>query len=203
MVDAPLKETLAAAVLALGRVAPERPFVDPMAGSGTLAIEHALTARRIAPGLGRLFGFERWPGRPHARHWEALKGQARQTVAATAPASISARDLSADAVAAARRNAAAAGVESDIDFAVADIADLRLAGAPGTLCMNPPYGERLAPRDLEALYDRIAAAVRRQAGWAAVILCGNPALERALGGRPAISHRLWNGPLEARLLRYE
>ena len=87
MTDAPLKETLAAAVLALGGVTPDRPFVDPMAGGGTLAIEHALAARGIPPGLRRRFGFERWPaflGDEAGRAaWERTRAEAEQ--AAMAP----------------------------------------------------------------------------------------------------------------------
>jgi 23S rRNA G2445 N2-methylase RlmL len=202
MVEAPLKETLAAAVLAIGRVDPTLPFVDPMAGSGTLAIEHALAARRLAPGLSRRFGFERWPDREgHLRRWEALKNQARASALPAAPAPIAARDVSPEAVAAARKNAEAAGVAGDLELGVADLTTLQ--ARTGTICFNPPYGERLAPASLEDLYQSISTTLRRQPGCAAVILSGNPQLEWAMGGKAAISHRLWNGPIETRLLRYE
>jgi 23S rRNA G2445 N2-methylase RlmL len=202
MVEAPLKETLAAAVLAIGRVDPARPFIDPMVGSGTLAIEQALAARRMAPGLGRRFGFERWPDRQgHLRRWEALKAQARATALPSAPAPIAGRDVSPEAISAARRNAEAAGVAGDIELAVAEVSAME--ERTGTICFNPPYGERLAPASLDELYLRIGATLRRQRGCSAVVLSGNPGLERAIGVRPAISHRLWNGPLEARLLRYD
>jgi putative N6-adenine-specific DNA methylase len=206
MTEAPLKETLAAGVLALGRVDPALPFVDPMAGSGTLAIEHALAARHIAPGLGRRFGFERWPASAGAdpRRWEALKVTARKSALPAAPAPIAARDLLAEAVAAARRNAEAAGVAADIDFSVGDVAELDPGSAPaGTVCFNPPYGERLATPALAALYARTARALRKMNGWAAVVLSGNPLFDEAMGTRPAVSHRLWNGPIEVHLLRYE
>jgi 23S rRNA G2445 N2-methylase RlmL len=205
MTEAPLKETLAAAVLALGRVDTALPFVDPMAGSGTLAIEHALAARRIAPGLRRRFGFERWPHSEggHLRRWEALKTLAARAALPAAPAPIAARDSSPGAVAAARRNAEAAGVAADIDFAVADIAELAPTAPAGTVCFNPPYGQRLADDALEPLYARIAQALAKMKGWSAVVLAGNPLLPRAIAARPTVSHRLWNGPIEVRLLRYE
>lgn len=202
MTGAPLKETLAAAVLALGRVDPALPFIDPMAGSGTLAIEHALAARRIAPGIGRRFGFERWPGRPGADVLEELRREARAGVLPAAPAPILARDADPAALAAARRNAEAAGVARDIAFEPGDVADLTSRPPPGALCLNPPYGERLAPAALGQLYRDLARTLRRFPGWAAVILSGNPQLARAMGGRPEFTHRLWNGPLEVRLLRY-
>ncbi len=143
--EAPLKETLAAAVLLLGGADPELPFVDPLAGSGTLAIEHALRARRIAPGLSRAFGFQRWPmyrGAPQSA-WDRMKEEARALAQPRAPAPILARDLHPKAVEAARRNAAAAGVGGDVQVEQGDARDLAPRFPSGTLAANPPYGERL------------------------------------------------------------
>ena len=204
--EAPLKETLAASVLSLGRVRPDLPFVDPMCGSGTFCIEQALSARRLAPGLSRAFGFQRWPGYRGAVQsaWDRLKEEARAAALPRAPAPIAGRDRSAGALTAARRNAAAAGVAADVAFEEGDARDLAPSGAAGTLCFNPPYGERLAARPLQlaGLYRGLAAMLRRFGGWTAVILSGSPLLERAIGVAPEVSHRLWNGPLEVRLLRY-
>lgn len=207
MVDAPLKESLAAAVLCLGSVAADRPFIDPMAGSGTLAIEHALAARNIAPGLHRRFGFERWATPDQRRIWESLRKGARESVRATAPCPILARDVDKLAIAAARKNAEAAGVSPDITFEVADIASLARRDPPGTLCTNPPYGERLESADSGAdvgqLYATMARAFDVMTGWRAVCLSGNPTFAKALKRRPTISHRLYNGPIETRLLVFE
>ncbi len=229
MTAAPLKETLAAAVLSLGRVAAELPLVDPMCGSGTLAIEHALAVRRIAPGLQRAFGFQRWPCYRGANQslWDRMKEEARAGALARAPAQILARDLFATPLEAARRNAATAGVAGDIDFEQGDARRLEPRWPQGTLCLNPPYGERLLGKpergegrqeerpaakrreghggnrlQLQGLYRGLGEALRRHHGWHAVILSGSPLLEQALGMKPEISHRLWNGPIEARLLRY-
>ena len=206
MADAPLKESLAAAVLALGGVPADRPFVDPMTGTGTLAIEHALASRNIAPGLRRAFGFERWSDQSHLPVFARLKKAAQDARLAKAPCPILARDISAAAIQSARRNARAAGVAEDIEFAVADVATLWPHDPPGTICMNPPYGERLpgpAPEQpLDQLYASVARTLDQMHGWSAVILCGNPLLARALRRKHEISHRLWNGPLEARLLVY-
>ncbi len=207
MVDAPLKESLGAAVLSLGGVATDRPFIDPMAGSGTLAIEHAMVARGIAPGLQRRFGFERWATSDQRKIWESLRKGAREKILAAAPCPIRARDIDKDAVAAARRNAEAAGVLSDITFEVADVAGLTAQAPAGTLCTNPPYGERLeAPAsgsDVERLYATMARSFERMAGWRAVCLSGNPAFSKILKRRATISHRLFNGPIETRLLVFE
>ncbi len=235
---APLKETLAAALLSLGKVEHDRPFIDPMCGSGTLAIEHALAARKLAPGLSRPFGFQRWPqyrGTWQSR-WDRLKEEARRSALDAAPAPIVARDLLAKAIDAARRNAAAAGVAGDIRFEKGDVRELQPDPEliRGTLCMNPPYGERLMgegeerrrpgakgkrspekPRDpddrrpahtahlkLQGMYRGLAEAMGRFHGWNAVFLSGSPLLEGAMHVKPEITHKLWNGPLEVKLLRY-
>jgi len=204
--EAPLKETLAASVLALGEVPADRPFLDPMCGSGTLAIEHALAARGLAPGLGRAFGFQRWPRyRGHLQSaWDRMKEEARACALPRAPAPIWARDRSAEALDAARRNARAAGVEADVAFAAGDARELEAPAATGTLCSNPPYGERLGVRPLQlgGFYRGLAKAFRGLSGWNLVLLSGNPLLEREMGLTPEFTHRLWNGPLEVRLLRY-
>jgi putative N6-adenine-specific DNA methylase len=206
MAEAPLKESLAAAVLALGGVRADQPFVDPMTGTGTLAIEHALASRNIAPGLRRAFGFERWADQSHRPVFVRLKQAAQGAQLAKAPCRILARDVSTQAIQSARRNAQAAGVADDISFEVADIATLVLRDPPGTICFNPPYGERLPGPDpeqpLDDLYANIAHILDRMRGWRAVILCGNPLLARAIRRQHEISHRLWNGQLETRLLVY-
>jgi 23S rRNA G2445 N2-methylase RlmL len=206
-VEAPLKETLAAAMLTLGGVAADKPFVDPMCGSGTLAIEHALVARGIAPGLQRRMSFQRWATAEQRRVWEVLRKQAKESIAAQAPCPILARDIDEAAVAAARRNADAAGVAADIDFQVADVSNLGWSTPVGTVCTNPPYGERLDPRasgtDIDRLYLGIARAFDRLHGWRAVCLSGNPLFAKSLRRRPSISHRLFNGPIETRLLVFE
>jgi putative N6-adenine-specific DNA methylase len=219
--QAPLKETLAAAVLLLGGADPDLPFVDPLAGSGTLAIEQALRARRIAPGLGRAFGFQRWPvyrGGPQSA-WDRMKAEAREAVLPRAPAPILARDLHPKAIAAARRNVAAAGVASDVTVEEGDARGLEPRFPAGTLAANPPYGERLMAgrergaalaaedarvqaKKLQGFYRGLGEMLLRHHGWTALLLSGSPLLERAIPLRPEVDHRLWNGPLEVHLLKY-
>lgn len=207
MVEAPLKETLAAAVLSLGDVAVDQPFVDPMAGSGTLAIEHALAARNIAPGLRRPMSFERWATAEQRTIWSALRKQAQAAILAKAPCPILVRDIDPTAITAARKNADAAGVLADLDFRVADVAELAAPGPAGTVCTNPPYGERLLPPassgELDRFYASVGRAFERLPGWRAVCLSGNPLFAKALHRRAVISHRLFNGPLETRLLVFQ
>jgi len=201
--EAPLKESLAAAVLALGRIEADLPFVDPMSGSGTFAIEHALSARHIAPGAARRFAFERWPSQAHDPAWARLKEEARAGVLPRAPCPIVARDISPAATQAARKNAATAGVLADLTFETADIATLGRPEPTGNLCLNLPYGERLGAPDLAPLYEKTARTFSGHRGWRLTVLSGNPLFSRIFLRRPAITHRLWNGPLETRLLVYE
>ena len=203
--EAPLKETLAASILALGEAALDRPFLDPLCGSGTLAIEHALAARRIAPGLGRAFGFQRWPRYrgEWQSSWDRMKEEARAAVLPRAPAPIRASDRDEEALDAARRNARAAGVEADVEVLLAEARTVEPFGDAGTICTNPPYGERIGgqPLQLAGFYRGLAEAFRRFHGWSVLVLSGNPLLERNLGMRPEWTHRLWNGPLEVNLVR--
>jgi 23S rRNA G2445 N2-methylase RlmL len=208
MVEAPLKETLGAAVLALGGATLELPFVDPMCGSGTLAIEQALAARGIAPGLRRRFGFERWPSlSPELRAtWGRMRAEAEAGALerSTLPLPpIVCADLDPVSVTAAHQNAAAAGVDDAITFEQADAAHLERRWPEGTVATNPPYGERLAPAKLDEIYRDVGRAFERLSGWRVIVLSGNPAFLRAIRQKPAVMHRLWNGALEVRLLRYD
>ncbi len=214
---APLKETLAASMLALGGADPELPFVDPMAGSGTLVIEHALKARRIAPGLKRAFGFQRWPayrGGPQST-WDLMKEAARAEILPKAPAPIIARDLHPKALAALHQNIGVAGLGADIVVEAGDARELVPAFPRGMIFSNPPYGERMMSgggggdaqertqdRKIAGFYRGLGEMMLRHAGWTVVLLSGNAALTRAFRLKPEIDHRLWNGPLEVRLLKW-
>ena len=216
---APLKETLAASVLLLGRVAIDQPFVDPLCGSGTLAIEQALRARRIAPGLDRAFAFQRWPcyREELQSRWDRLKAQARAEILPATPAPVLARDLHPKSIDACTRNAHLAGVTADVVIEAGDARELEPRWETGTICTNPPYGERLMDeagaetdraaartqeRKLAGFYRGLAEMLARHRGWDAVLLSGHPLLQQAIGKKPQIDHRLWNGPLEIHLLRY-
>jgi putative N6-adenine-specific DNA methylase len=198
---APLKETLAAALLRLSGWDRARPLVDPMCGAGTIPIEAALWARHISPGLlaDRRFGFERWAchDAAAARRAAELREAARARIQQDGPP-ILASDADAHAVAIARANAAAAGVP--IEIRQARVTDLRPTSPPGHVLTNPPYGERI--EGSRALYEQMARAFRRLHGHRVAILAGTPEIERAMGGR-ARSLILLNGAIECRLLMYE
>jgi 23S rRNA (guanine2445-N2)-methyltransferase / 23S rRNA (guanine2069-N7)-methyltransferase len=212
-VAAPLKENLAAAMLLRAGwdklLAGEEPvaFVDPMCGSGSLAIEAALIAADTAPGLLRSrFGFIGWLGHD-PELWQRLleEAAARRAAARCEHVRIFAYDRDEHAVAAARANAERAGVAKLLTVVRSELADLPAAPAPrGLLAVNPPYGERLGEqRQLGPLYELLGKKLREgYSGWHAAVLTGNPPLGRHLRLRATRTHRLFNGPIECRLLRF-
>ncbi len=205
---APLRETLASALLVAGRWDESAMLLDPMCGSGTIAIEGALRARGIAPGSQRGFAFERWPGFD-AGAWQAMRAQARaaERPALAGPPRIVASDRDEGAIAAARANAARAGVEGDIRFVVRPLsalaADAELAGgAPGWLVSNPPYGVRVGDRDrVRDLWAALGRVVReRLPGWTVVLLSPEERLEAQVGLEFREALRTRNGGIPVRVV---
>ena len=206
--EAPLKENVAAAVLLRGgwpqAYAEGGDLLDPMCGSGTLLIEGALMAADVAPGLRRHDGLPptRWPGFD-ADGWNALCAEALEReargLAALRPC-IHGSDLDPHAIRAARENAREAGVETAIDFAVRDVADLPVQANPrGVVACNPPYDARLAADP--ALYRALGDALKRAApNWRASLLCGDFELARATGLRANKRYQIFNGPIECSLI---
>lgn len=199
--EAPLKETLAAAILRLGGWERERPLVDPMCGSGTFPIEAALWARDIAPGLLRAgFGFERWASHDEAAAKRAadLRAAARGRILREGPL-VAGYDSDAAAITIARGNARRAALSVTLERGA--IRELLPAGEAGMIVMNPPYGERLAGS--RELYREMGAALGRMRGYRAAVLAGSPEIARAIPLRPVKSLTVWNGAIECRLLSYE
>ena len=197
---APLRETLAAAIVRLSGWDRERPLVDPMCGAGTIAIEAAGWACRVAPGLAReRFGFERWASHDEAqrRGMKELREEAKAEKLAEGPP-VFASDASPKVAQIAAENARRAGVPVVVDrLGVRNLEPLR---PPGFVVTNPPYGERLDAD--EELYAELAGAMRRMRGHTVALLAGTPAIGRAMRGKPERFHVLYNGPIECRLLVY-
>jgi len=210
-VAAPLKENLAAALL-LRAGWPEiarrgGDLVDPMCGSGTLPIEAALMAASVAPGLQRdYFGFLGWAGHD-AELWATLVEEARRmsAIGSFPPGRIFGSDQDSRSVEAAKLAAEQAGVGALVTFERRSLATVRPHGTDGLFIVNPPYGERLGEADaLRALYAEIGVVLReRFLGWQAAVFTGNPMLCRELKLEARRKHRLFNGPIEAQLLRFE
>lgn len=204
---APLKETLAAAILFDAGYTGEAPFADPLCGSGTLAIEAALIAARRPPGLSRTFAVERWPalGQQAKAMLDELRSEARGLVRPP-PHPLTARDKDPDALAAARANARAAQLGEAISFSEADAtAAPPPEGPPGLLATNPPYGDRLGSgsrKGMKSFYFKLGEGLARWRGWELAVLSGNPDFESAFHARPKGRRTLWNGPIECQLLLY-
>lgn len=202
---APLRETLAAGLLELSGWDCTVPLVDPMCGSGTIAIEAALKASRCAPGLLRQgFGFQRWPGF-EAATWKGLVRAARQEVVETITVPIIGNDMAVKAVEIARENAMRADVGDMIHFSAGDMRVLDPPPGPGVIVFNPPYGQRLGElEELKALYKDVGDTMKkRYKGYVAYLFTGNLDLAKFVGLKATRRIVLYNGPIECRLLKYE
>jgi putative N6-adenine-specific DNA methylase len=201
---APLRETLAAALLLATGWSGDVPLVDPLCGSGTIPIEGALIARRIAPGLHREFAFTRWPETDRATLERALD-EAREAVRRHSTVPIAGSDRDAGAIASARANAERAGVAEDVEFAELPLSAARppaRAAAPGLIATNPPYGVRIGEtaglRDLYAQLGKLAGGPF--SGWRVALFSASAALDGQLGIPLQELARTTNGGLPVRVV---
>ena len=198
--QAPLRETLAAAVVRLSGWDREKPLVDPMCGAGTVAIEAAAWSRRLAPGLARArFGFERWAshGDAERRAMNELRASAKAEALKQGPP-VFASDVDLEAIEMTESNAKAAGVELVVSRV--DVRDLAPLEPAGFVVTNPPYGERL---DVDGeLYAHMARSLRDLHGHTVALLAGTSAISKAMRRKPDKWWILFNGPIECRLLVY-
>ena len=210
-VIAPLKETLAAALLLKSGwpniAAAGGPLLDPLCGSGTLAIEAAWMAGDQAPGLLREhWGFSGWLGHiPVLWNRLLVEAQERRTLGKPRIPLILASDHDPKAVRAALANAQRAGVADQIRVERREFSALQPPwGLPGLLIANPPYGERLgATEDLAEFYTEFGEVLKtRLNGWRAALFTSNPELGKRMGLRAEKVHVFHNGPLDCRLLRF-
>jgi putative N6-adenine-specific DNA methylase len=196
---APLRETLAAGLLRAAGWRGDRPFCDPMCGSGTIAIEAALVAGRRAPGLSRPLALEGLPGRDPAR-LERLRTSLRQ-MAQPIPVPILASDRNAGALRLARKNAEAAGVADAIRFERCDAAVAPAPPGSGLCATNPPYGLRL-DQGAAAAWRALDALLRRLGGWDVAVLGPDRGLEKLLGVAPASTLAVRNGGVACAVYLY-
>jgi len=199
---APLRETLAAALLAASGWDGVAPLVDPMCGSGTIPIEAALAARRIAPGARRAFAVERWPG-VSAELVHSVRSELGSSTLAAAPGPIAGSDRDAGAIESARANADRAAVAADVALAAYAVSAMRLPEAErGWIVSNPPYGVRVGEtgrvRDLWAQFGNV---LRRHApGWRVTLLSPDVGLERQLRIPMHVVARTTNGGIPVRIV---
>ena len=192
--EAPLHETMAAAMVNLARYRGRDFFWDPFCGSGTIAIEAALAALNRAPGLGRSFGAERWPTAPR-EVWQQARAEAKD-LEYRGEYRILATDIDENSLEIARANAVKAGVGKYIDFRQGDATRLPLPCDKGTICCNPPYGERmLEQKSAQRLYHALGRHLRYADGWKKVIISSEPEFERCYGFKADKKRKLYNGRL--------
>ncbi len=196
--EAPLKETLAAAMIQLSFWNSSRMLLDPFCGGGTIPIEAALIGRNIAPGIQRKFVSEEWPlNSPEV--WQQARIEARDAMRPQLDAPIVGSDLDANEVKLAKHHAQLAGVSADVRFENRDFAQVAAADLLpyGCLISNPPYGERLGElADAEALYQRLGIFCNRLDAWSVYVLTSHKEFERLFGRNSDRRRKLFNGRIE-------
>ncbi len=193
---APIRETLAAALVQLSVWRSDRPFVDPFCGSGTLPIEAAMIARNLAPGLNREFASGQWPQIPQSA-WDEARTEARDLARPKPDEILIGTDLDAEVLSLARYHARQAGVEDCIHFQQRPFADLKSQRNSGCVVTNPPYGERLGDREkVEPIYRSMSAVFGALDTWSFFVLTSFPDFERVLRRRATRRRKLFNGKIE-------
>ena len=201
-VAAPLRETLAAAMVTLARYRGKGDFCDPFCGSGTIAIEAALSAKNRACGLRRGFAAEKWTTLP-PEIWQTARREAMDREFA-GDYRIFASDIDPKAVSLAKQNAERAGVADLIGFSVADATKFSRETERGVIVTNPPYGERLMEkRDAETLYRQFGAALRGRENWKLYLLSSHTEFERSFGREADRKRKLYNGMIKCDLYMYD
>lgn len=202
---APMLEALASSTILATGWDGQSPFVNPMCGSGTLAIEAALMAQKRVPGLQRMnYSFMHFIGYQEEAFFEERRLLKQATQKDILPPII-ASDISAEAIDISKANARTAGVEHLIQFEVCDFAQTTIPEEPGIIMFNPEYGERLGQHSkLEATYSRIGDFMKQHCkGYRGYIFTGNPDLAKRIGLRASRRFEFFNGKLDCRLLQYE
>ena len=199
---APLKETLAAALIQLSYWNPQRPLVDPLCGTGTIPIEAAMIGRNIHPGLNRKFAAEEWNRVPQ-KLWAEARAEAGDLATAKLDLPIIATDIDEEVLSLARYHARQTGVEADIHFQQKPLADFSSRKQFGCIICNPPYGERSGTREqAETLYSEMSRLFADLDTWSVYVLTAHSQFERLFGRRPDRRRKLYNGRIECTYYQY-
>jgi len=199
---APIKETLAAALILISRWSPGRNLIDPFCGSGTIPIEAALMAINKAPGLDREFDCQEWPTVPK-KIWYDVLDEARISIKPVTEKLIQGYDINPEAVSMANYHARQAGVSEAVHFQVRDVKDLSSKAKYGFIITNPPYGQRLGDkRENALLYKTMAESFKRLPTWSYYIISGDTEFEKAFGRKADKNRKLYNGGLLSYYYQY-
>ncbi|WP_077368937.1 THUMP domain-containing class I SAM-dependent RNA methyltransferase [Anaerosalibacter sp. Marseille-P3206] len=201
-VEAPIKETLAAALVNLSFWNHERILADPFCGSGTIPIEAAMIGKNIAPGIQRSFASEEWP-RVKKEYWKEERINARKAIIQDRELRIYASDIDSEAIEIAKENAFNAGVDDCIEFRVGDVLKFRANEEYGVIISNPPYGERIGEvKEVEKLYVDMGKKFRQLDTWSIYIITSNESFEYLYGKKADKKRKLFNGRIKVDYYQY-
>ena len=201
---APITETLAAALIMLTPWRENRILVDPFCGSGTIPIEAAMMACRIAPGMNRSFQAQQWENLIPAKLWEGAREEAREMADLAVETDIQGYDIDGAVIKAARENARRAGVGEKIHFQQRPVAQLSHPKPYGFIITNPPYGERIEDKkDLPELYGQMGEAFRRLATWSEYVITSYEQAEKYIGRKADKNRKIYNGMLKTYYYQFQ
>lgn len=200
--EAPLKETLAAALIQLTTWNPDRPFVDPFCGSGTIPIEAALIGQNIAPGFNREFLSENWPLMP-TEVWEKTRMEAEDLANYDQPLEILGTDIDHRMIEVSKENAMEAGLGDLVKFKQMQVRDFTSELEYGIIVGNPPYGERLGERkDVESMYQEMGKAFEKLDTWSVYMMTSHENFEQVYGKQATKKRKLFNGFIRTDFYQY-
>lgn len=194
---APISETLAAALIMLTPWKRDRILVDPFCGSGTFAVEAAMLAAGIAPGMNRGFTSEKWTNFINRKLWYDAVSEAREQIRTDVETDIQGYDIDASVIRTAKDNARRAGVEKLIHFQQRPVSELSHSGKYGFIITNPPYGERLEEKEaLPKLYGELGERFARLDSWSAYIITSYEDIEKYIGRKSDKNRKIYNGMIK-------
>lgn len=199
--EAPIRETLAAALVYLSRWTPDRIFSDPLCGSGTIPIEAAMIGKNIAPGIKREFVSETWPNIPK-KVWKTLRDEALNSINDLAPV-VLASDIDKNVFSKARENAENAGVSEYITFQKKPLEEFSSKKKYGCIISNPPYGERIGNKtDAEIIYRQMGETFSKLDTWSFFVISPHPGFEDFFKKKSDRNRKLYNGKIKTYLYQY-
>lgn len=200
--EAPLKETLAAALVQLSYWRKDRLLLDPFCGSGTIPIEAALIGRNIAPGLNRNFASEHWPAVDRGI-WKEARVEAFKAIDTGAELKIKASDIDSRVIEVAKENAAEAGVDDCVEFAVKPMEKVTIDREYGVVITNPPYGRRIgSKKELGKLYKDMARIFGADPTWSVYVLTADEGFEGFYGAKASRKRKLYSGNIRVDYYQY-
>lgn len=191
--DAPIKETLAAALVQLTRWNPDRPFYDPLCGSGTIPIEAAMIGQNIAPGTNREFSSEHWSWMGQSV-WDRVREEAEDLAKYDQPLMITGSDMDLRMIQIAEQNAAEAGFVDMINWQQKELRDIEIQGLNGVMVGNPPYGERLGEiEEAEEITKTLGMVMKNHPSWSVYMISPLENFEALYGKKTSKKRKLFNG----------